>query len=360
MEETIVKELVIRDATKADLPSILVFRERLGESGFFNRTSAYYDWKYFQNPIGPTRLSLAEHNGQIISTFGLATARMKIGEQVIKCFQGMDSFTLPSHRGKGVHSKIRGKLLAEADRDGVDLIYSVPSAMLAPAMARFGAVALFGIKRFYYILNMDNFLKGTVKNELAFYSIRFFARAGARIAFRDVNQPVLDGLDITEISRFDDDVVDLWERVSKDYDAIILRDKEYLNWRYVASPVKFTIYAAHKKDHLLGYIVITLGEEIRDNVRMGYIVDMLTDPEEEGIDRTLMAFAFAFFKKQKADVIETYSMQNEPATKDNFPHLLRRLGFIPSRSTSYINIRTRLNLPPNCRYFFRFGDLDHV
>lgn len=352
------KELVMRNATRDDLSLILAFKERLGEIG---RTNAFYDWKYFQNKIARTHVYLVEDNSQIVSMGCLFPARMKIGGNIIICFQSGDTFTLPSYRGKGVFSKLYRELIAETETEGAKLIYGLPSDMFYPMMVgRFGFALVFDIKRFYYILNIENFLRGILNNKLSFYVLRFIARIGAKVVFRDVAPPVLDGLDVTTSSRFDDEVMDLWKRASKDYDAMIVRDKEYLNWRYTASPVKFIIYNARRKGRLVGYIVITLAEKTHKNVREGYIVDLLTDPEEERAAQTLMAVAFTYFKDQKADLIYTYAMQHKSATGDNFRRLIRRLGFIPSRDTSHFLIRTGLKLPDNCRYFFRLGDLDHV
>ena len=38
--------------------------------------------------------------------------------------------------------------------------------------------------------------------------------------------------EITDSYRFDDRFEDIWTKISKDYDYILLRDKNFLQWRY--------------------------------------------------------------------------------------------------------------------------------
>ena len=145
LEKKMGKELVIRDGTRNDLSLILAFKERLGETG---RTIAFYDWKYFQNNLTRSYVCLAEDNSQIVSTVCLTPARMKFGDKIITGFQIVDSFTLPSYRGKGVYSKVNRTLMAKAETEGVKLIYGVGSAMIHPMLIeRFGFVSVRKMKR---------------------------------------------------------------------------------------------------------------------------------------------------------------------------------------------------------------------
>ena len=103
------------------------------------------------------------------------------------------------------------------------------------------------------------------------------------------------------------------------------------------------------RDNLLqrGVFVLSLDTELawgsahygkvdERNICVEFMVDLLTYPDEEKTDQSLMTTTFTYFKNQKADLISTYAMQHESATTNNFQRLLRSLGFMPSRSITYV------------------------
>ena len=146
--------------------------------------------------------------------------------------------------------------------------------------------------------------------------------------YRTKNPTEVNGLKITRISAFDDRINVLWETVSNDYEISIVRDKEYLNWRYIDMPgVNYAIYVAEKEGQILGYTVLRCREE--HGLIFGRIFELVTPLGQESISQSLVLKAIEFFKEEKADLVIYRMIGNEAYYK-----ILRNSGFIYSRFAS--------------------------
>jgi len=155
----------------------------------------------------------------------------------------------------------------------------------------------------------------------------------------------------------------LWEKVSDDYEIMVIRDKEYLNWRYVNTPdLSYTTYLAEKERQILGYIILRC-KELRGLV-FGYIFDLLFPLDRQDIAQHLILRAVEHFKQEKADLI-VYHMVGPKVYRKSFG----RSGFIFSRFISRrFRFIARINTPNisetfvrNPRHWFiQIGDSDWI
>jgi hypothetical protein len=170
-----------------------------------------------------------------------------------------------------------------------------------------------------------------------------------------------DTFKVRKISHFDDRINEFWNTISSDYNIIRIRDKKYLNWRYVDAPnADYTIYVAEEGGKICGYII--LGCKDASGLIFGYIYDINAPTSREDIIYRLIAKAVENFMDAKVDAIFSQMVANEVYRKNFLKN-----GFIPrfrskGRFIAY-NASTKLSeayLKNPKNWFIQLGDLPLV
>ena len=93
-------------------------------------------------------------------------------------------------------------------------------------------------------------------------------------------------IEIHRLERFPDSVDRLFEHSQREFDWILLRTSDYLNWRYAhPSAGRFSIRAAFQKDELTGYCVVRIGGPL------AHIADLLVLPGRTDVADALVVDA---------------------------------------------------------------------
>lgn len=126
---------------------------------------------------------------------------------------------------------------------------------------------------------------------------------------------------VKQISRFEDDVTYLWEKVKQNYIVIVPRTKEYLNWRFVDNPQSeySRVVCVDDKGEIAGYAVLKIYRS--ETELKGHIVDMLSidDPEVVG---ELLRYAYGFFRNEMVESLSCFCPDNSV-----WADVLREEGF---------------------------------
>ena len=103
-------EILIRTVQKLDLEKLKdFFIKAYGESTVFqNEQFLLYYFKNQDIGIDPLNYSLVgvTMNGEIVSHYGGLHYKLKLKNKIISVIWGVNAFTLPEWRGKGINSKI--------------------------------------------------------------------------------------------------------------------------------------------------------------------------------------------------------------------------------------------------------------
>src|SRR3990170_4537340 len=96
------------------------------------------------------------------------------------------------------------------------------------------------------------------------FFLNLFSRAASpaiKTLYRTKKSPAIPGLTITRVPSFDDRIDDLWQRVSSSHQIMVVRKKEYLNWRYSPPGVDYCRYLAEKDGEVWGYLVLRCAQQ---------------------------------------------------------------------------------------------------
>ena len=292
------------------------------------RWMRWWYWMYRDNPAGTGKIWVAEHEGRIVGHYALISQHVKIGEEIQKVCQNVDDMTHPDYRYRGIYAALEKRALDEAGKAGANITIGFPNDAAYPGHIKLGWHDLCSIETMIKPLNPLNILGKYLPNRLLAKICAWLAGSAMNLFLGTGKPAYVDGLVITRMKSFDDRIDSLWSKVSKYYEIIGVRNKDYLNWRYINIPgVDYTIYMAEREGQIAGYIVLKRGE-LR-GLACGYIFDLIVAPGEVEIARHLVLKAIEHFKQEKVDLI-LYQMIGPKAYHDIF----RKSGFIISRFIS--------------------------
>lgn len=249
----------------------------------------WWRWLYKENPAGQGIICLAEHDGKIVGHRGPIPVQLNIGDNTILGLQSTGSMTHPDYRRRGIFETLANRVQNEAVNRGIDILFGFPNKMSYPGYVKKLQWFDVALKRFMLKpLNWENIVKLKVKNRL----LRAILAAGASLLFDKVffktRRPTsVDGLAIRQITSFDKKFDEFWNNISGVYPIMLVRNKEYLNWKYNGLEVGYdrsaeeescVIFSAEKANKIYGYVV--LKPEKRKNMLGGLIFDLLARSEE--------------------------------------------------------------------------------
>ncbi|MFT5285070.1 MAG: hypothetical protein ACI8TQ_001231 [Planctomycetota bacterium] len=235
-----------------------------GDPNFKPRSLSEWSWAFEQNP-GGQRIWVAVSEGEVVAQYAGYPYRVNLDGETVTFSQILDSFAHPDHR-RGLK---RPGLFVQTGLEYLD-------ATTGPGKD----VVTFG-----WPIEEANRL-----------GERYFQYEVVRTQLL-LGRPVGDGTDnpisagtsshvVERILRFEDEVLDLYQRCSEEWGASVIRDAAYLNWRYIENPF-FEYHCYGVRDlsgTLCGFFVQRTGDWITNDV--GILMDWLVpfdDKETAGI-----------------------------------------------------------------------------
>jgi hypothetical protein len=228
-------------------------------------------WKLRSHPLAYSHHVVAETAGRIIGlrVFFVQTVRVQ-GEDMLT-FHGLDNAVHPDMQGRGVMAKMRFFRLEELS-GSFDIKVGGQSGH--PAMTKLRERA------------GETFFGNPVR--------QFVRASGTPIA------PARGrACDIRHVRRFDERVDGFFDDASTQFEFILVRSKEYLDWRYGDPRAgTFDILCAEEGSRLLGYAVL------RISYGRGYIADLLALPGRDDVVDSLLASALATLERSEVTDME--------------------------------------------------------
>jgi GNAT superfamily N-acetyltransferase len=281
----------------------------------------WWQWMYRDNPAGGGRIWLAEHDGKIVGQYAIVPVKVKVGSKTVLGSQSVDTMTHPDYRHQKIFETLARKVYDEAEEDGIHIVYGFPNKFSYPGFVKkLNWFDIATMQVMFKPLNWRNAIKLKVKNKF----LQAVLAMGAslvfnKVFFRTQKLPFVESLNINQVTSFDDRVNDLWAKISSQYHIMIVRDKDYLNWRYSTPGANYSILVAEKAGEICGYLV--LEHKLRNGTNVSYIYDLLAQSEE--IMHCLVSKAMDDCQQKKIDLI-VYGL----IADKTYRRILKRSGFI--------------------------------
>ena len=258
-------------------------------------------WMYKENPYGYGWVWVAEDGGKIVGHSSIIPVKLKVGNETVIGFQSIGTMTHPDYRRKGIYQTLAKMTYAEAAKDGVSVGFRFPNENSRQiAIQRLNWFDVSRPKIWFRPYHWRKAIKLRVENRvLAEIMAACATLIFNKVSLRTSKPPIVQGLDVVRIVSFDEQINELWDRVSNQSHIMVVRDKEYLNWKYCAAPENYKIYVAKKERAICGYVVLRCIQH--GHTKVGRFFDILAESKE--IAQCLIAEAVSQCEKEGVALI---------------------------------------------------------
>jgi hypothetical protein len=211
--------------------------------------------------------------------------------------------------------------LAQAHWQKVGKIFSLglPNEQQGTGKDRLGWLALFDLTWQARLLSPDTVMLKRLRLK-PYRPYSWFSHIWNH--YRNRHLKIDDTLDIQLIDQLDSSVDQLWEKSKKHIRYSIIRDRAWLQWRYLDAPhYKFHILVAKRNDIVMGYLVYRT-ETTPNGLDVAYIAELFTDPTEKTIAPSLLRVTIEHFQKINIEIVMAIATADTSLYND-----LRRSGF---------------------------------
>jgi hypothetical protein len=251
-----------------------------------------WEWRFLRKPAGKGLVELAWDGTTLAGHYALSPVRMRVrGNDVLAALSGT-TMTHARYRGAGLFPLLARRTYARAQQAGQVLVMGFPNRYSHRGLVR----------------------------DLGWQDVHEVPKLAAKVS--DIG-PVGEEPGVAELKRFDRRFDLLWDAVKDVHPISVVRDRRYLQWRFVENPEsEYRIFACRDGRRISGYAVAKRYE------RELHVVDILCLNAESGV-RLVHRVAGAAAQLG----LPVVSMWLNPALE--LHHELERLGFRPGAPVTY-------------------------
>ena len=266
-------QVIIRRAQTSDLEKLKeFFIKAYGESTVFQNEEflLYYYKTLYSEPLYYSLVAVTL-NGEIVSHYGGLDYKLILNDKIIPVIWGVNAFTLPEWRGKGINSKIVKYI---HDDNEVNAVIGMP--LNAPIFYQKFGYNIFNketFNRFIYALNSKTF-------DIASHLGYPHEKVNQVLRVKNPDNVQIDSEKIVELSvdNCDSYIFDL--EVDANLIATTYREINFLKWRVFENPyIKYKVFGHLNGNRIVSYIVIREEVLLPMNYRVSRIVDLFGNKE---------------------------------------------------------------------------------
>jgi GNAT superfamily N-acetyltransferase len=304
------------------------FRDLFGKNPNRSTGREYYEWKIGHNPYGAGTIYLEKRDDKIIGSATLTPKPFLVHGKSVRTVEIGDTFTHPEYRRQGVFTICAGSCVEYALHNGIQVIYGTPNSNSLPGYEKklgFSQLQKVQLRcftkvyRFFPIL-MKCFIKVCLIRNLN--NQKALLKRLCRQWF--TSRPIRfkqHTYKIVELKELPDQVDGLWGDCR--FAFYVVRDSNYLNWRYFQNPDAYTVFAAIEQKKYRGYLILKYSSDDRTAT----ICDFITHNDDPEIFKDLLEQAEACIKSKKVSYAQVYCPRYSP-----YAEVLKQYGYLDDSS----------------------------
>ncbi len=324
------------------------------------RSASFWTW-WFQGArpgMAHTRLCL-DQQGKVVGMSGSNRRQMIVdGDEVTAVLSG-DLYIDSHHRSHASFRRLAAKIVGDLSVKGPAFLFGFPNAQGAQAATLVRCRTVGEIQYLIRVLDATPYVARFFKLPFLVRTVAGCLNTVLRLT-RTRRGDCRPDLNVREIETFDERFDTLWEQEKFRWTVATIRRADYLNWRYIASPVNYQVIAVENAaaTEVLGYAVLTVTEA--RGRRMGALVDCLCAVSEEGVFDRLLHEAVERFVHQRCHMVRAWALPNSWMSRQLRMHRFfrRTSGFVLVVNPGVVADPGRLFDPEN--WYVTQGDSDHI
>lgn len=309
--------IVVRDFVEADRAAVEALYELTFGAEALRAFQARRHWQYFEHPAcasDRSRFWVGARPDKVVAFLAAFPLRLKLGERERTILLPCDLMVAKEARfGPNLGARLINTCVEASAGFGLSLAHSRAAAklfehlgwqakMLGPSYMRPQRGAPL-TSRLLTAERMPARLKG-LPWPLLQRALSPLATA-ALSAFHRVHRPrIRRGVKIERITSFGPEYDALWRALAPAFPIVGVRDRAFLEWRFVRDPcTKHALFAARTERGLAGYIGVCFAHA--RGVRFGRIMDLFCPPSDERVIDALLRAGLDHLEAGGAEVIAT-------------------------------------------------------
>jgi hypothetical protein len=281
-------------------------------------TEAHWRWKLGERPSPVANVWLAtDQSGPIFQYAGIpVTFQLPTGHTMAMI--SVDTMTAPEYRRQGLLTTV-GRAVYDAWRDaGIGFVLGLPNEQWGSRASALGWEPLFPLRWLVRPLRPATLLA----RRLRLPSIPPLA-AVEHLWNRgwELRAPRDPAIGVRPMQRAGTEIDRLWDRCAPSAGISIVRDSDWVNWRYLApSTDSYRVLLAERDGEAAGYAAYRV--QHTEGRSVGYIAEVLTHRSDRAAEGTLIARCIAELQAAGAELVATLAVPDAPLHQ-----ALRRAGF---------------------------------
>jgi GNAT superfamily N-acetyltransferase len=314
----------------------------------------FLTWLYDRNPGGRAVEFLTRNQGLVTGHIAFLPLRYKIGNGTAVGSVVVNAITHPDYRGRGIFMILHDLAAKAALAERVAFSFGFANLSSEKGCLRhLGYRKLANLPLWVLPFNLPRILASQPsKRSKAWRSAAWAAQPPLNL-WRWARRPRKGpSADIRKIAEFGPEFDELWASASKNLNNALIRDRAFLNWRFVEAPTRrYNLWAAFDGSRPVGCLA---GRSMEiEGLRWGFIVDLFSEdsPDGRAAASWLVAAFHAHLAGEGTDIAASLMPAHAPAAR-----ALRRNGYVvcpPSLLPRDFPVLLRWNMPepPPPRFF---------
>jgi len=285
-------------------------------------TEAHWRWKLKGLPSPVENVWLAVHDDKPIFHYGGIPCRFHLpgGEQIAMI--SVDGMTAPEFRRRGVLTEV-GRFVYDTWRDaGIPFTIGLPNEQWGSRTQALGWEPLFPFQWLVRLLRPATAAArrlGLPAPALLHPAERLWDRLWHRKTQPDA------AVEVHRVDQADAAFDQVWQTCRPDLRISIVRDSQWVNWRYLAAPeVDYRVLLAVRAGRPVGYLAYRIKDTPR--ARLGFVAEVFTPLAEARGRATLLHHLVRALHAEDVDAILTLAVPQTPLFR-----AFRQAGFVFSR-----------------------------
>lgn len=292
--------------------------------------SRFWKWFNMQNPYGSTFARVAVRDGKILGHYSVLPRKVYVGSRPLMAGLAVHAAVMPGERNLNTILRLCHEVYEDCRKAGMAFVYGFPNDRIWLVKTRL----------------------------LDWKSVSDFTWLSVPISDLRERFPDRDGANIRVITKFNENHVQIWVHLIKDY-IICDRSAEFLNWRFQDHPeITYQMYEdSDQIGSLSGYIVLKVYQ--REEKRYGHIVDVGTDPSQmEKVLKQLFGISVLWFESNDVDVVSCWMFPGSPYHGWLEEHGFREAGLTTHFGCKILQEDVGTLVLERSRWYVAMGDSD--
>jgi hypothetical protein len=276
----------IRDYAEGDEQAIVGLFERVfGRTMGPSESAEHWRWEFARNPTPPATIELVWDGDTLVGQYAVSPRRVWFCGSELLAALSLDTMTHPDYGRQGIFSASAEACYARMVERGFTFVYGFPNANSIHGFEKYLRwKTVMPTPVHVKALDLGDFVAGKLGQPqlapLLGKATRLLLRTPTVV--EELVERVRGGgeaLTIDEFSDFDalEGVDELWERCRDQHRLWVIRDRDYLRWRYDQRPESdyVRLSVADQRGELIGWAVLAIAE--REQGRTCFVMDVLVE-----------------------------------------------------------------------------------